>query len=459
MTLTLESLNPATGERIKTVDLWNAAQLDGVLREVAAASPAWQRTPFAKRARLFLAAAARLRTDAERFARLITAEMGKPIREARAEIEKCALGCEFFAENAERMLADEVIATDAAKSYVRYQPLGTLLAVMPWNYPFWQLFRAAAPAMMVGNTVVMKHASNVPQCALAIEEIFIQSGFPAGVFRTLLISAAQAEQLISDPRVHAVTLTGSEAAGRRVAAAAGTAIKKTVLELGGSDPFIILGDGNLDTAIAGAVSGRFQNTGQSCIAAKRIIVTPQVADEFVSGLRERIAALKVGDPLRDDTNIGPLARADLRDQLHHQVTASISAGAKLLLGGSALAGPGFFYAPTLIDAVVPGMAAFEEELFGPVAVIIRARDEADAMRLANQSRYGLGASIWTGNPTRGEALASELECGQVFVNGIVRSDPRLPFGGIKASGYGRELSVLGIREFVNAKTVWIAGTT
>jgi len=458
MGLTMESLNPATGKRLKTIDGWDSAKTESALQEVAAATPGWQRTSYAERAELFRAAASRLRAQSDPYAKLISAEMGKPIREARAEIEKCSWGCEFFAEHAEQLLADEVIATDATKSYVRYLPLGTLFAVMPWNYPFWQLFRAAAPAMMAGNTVVMKHASNVPQCAVAIEEVFVQSGFPVGSFRTLLISAAQAETLVSDPRIHAVTLTGSEAAGSRVAAAAGAAIKKSVLELGGSDPFIVLGDADLDAAIAGAVSGRFQNTGQSCIAAKRLIVVPEIADRFVAGLRERIATLKVGDPMQADTAIGPLARADLRGQLHQQVVTSIAAGAKLVAGGSALAGPGYFYAPTLIDGVAPGMPAFEEELFGPVAAVIRARSESDAVRLANQSRFGLGASIWTRNPARAEKLANEIASGQVFINGIVKSDPRLPFGGIKASGYGRELSMLGIREFVNAKTIWIAGS-
>ncbi len=451
----MESLNPATGERLKTFDSWTDAELEKALAEVAAASPGWRHTSYDQRAQLFRAAAAQLRADSERYARLITTEMGKPVREARAEVEKCAWGCEFFAEQAEPMLANALIGSDAGKSYVRFEPLGTLLAVMPWNFPLWQVFRAAAPAMMAGNTVVMKHSSNVPQCALAIEEVFVRSGFPPGAFRTLLISAARTEQLVSDPRIHAVTLTGSETAGRRVAAAAGAAIKKSVLELGGSDAFIVLADADLEATVDGAVSARFQNSGQSCIAAKRFIVVPEVAEDFVARLRGRIAALQVGDPLDNATAVGPLARADLRDQLHQQVRRSVTAGAKLLHGGNALPGSGFFYAPTLLDSVAPGMPAFDEELFGPVAAIVRARDETEVLRLANLTRFGLGGSVWTRDLARGERLAGQLDCGVAFVNGMVKSDPRLPFGGIKASGYGRELSLLGIREFVNAKTVWI----
>jgi succinate-semialdehyde dehydrogenase/glutarate-semialdehyde dehydrogenase len=381
--------------------------------------------------------------------------MGKLVREAHAEIEKCAWGCEFYAEHAEAFLRDEVIRTDASSSYVSYPPLGTVLAIMPWNFPFWQVFRFTAPALMAGNTALLKHASNVPQCALAIEEIFHKAGFPGGVFQTLMISATQAEKIIADPRIHAVTLTGSEAAGRKVAAAAGAALKKTVLELGGSDAFIVLADADLEPAVNTAVASRFLNCGQSCIAAKRLILVESIAEAFIDLFRRKAHTLRMGDPAREDTQIGPMARADLRDQLHQQVADSVTAGASFALHGGPAAGPGFFYEPTVLDQVRPGMRAYEEELFGPVAVVIRARDEEDAVRIANDNRYGLGATVFTRDVKKGEHLARRIQSGSSFVNGMVKSDPRLPFGGIKASGYGRELSVHGIREFVNAKTIWI----
>jgi succinate-semialdehyde dehydrogenase / glutarate-semialdehyde dehydrogenase len=451
----MESVNPTTGELLEAFDYWNDARLETALWEAAAAVPSWQVSGFSERARALRNAAAELRANSARYAQLITHEMGKPVCEARAEIEKCAAGCDYFAEHAPRFLAEEIVDTDAGRSYVTYQPLGTILAVMPWNFPFWQVFRAAAPALMAGNTIVLKHASNVPQCAQAIEAIFHKAGFPLGVFRNLQISAAQAERLVADPRVHAVTLTGSEAAGRRIAAAAGIALKKTVLELGGSDAFIVLPDADLERTVSAAVTARFQNAGQSCIAGKRFILVGRIADDFVARFSEKIGALKVGDPRDEATQIGPLARADLREQVHQQVQGSVKAGATVVRGGAPLPGKGFFYAPTLLDGVRARMRAFDEEVFGPVAALVRARDEADAVQLANDSRFGLGGSVWTADAKKGESIACALECGCAFVNGVVKSDPRLPFGGVKASGYGRELSAAGIREFVNLKTVWI----
>jgi succinate-semialdehyde dehydrogenase/glutarate-semialdehyde dehydrogenase len=453
--MAIESVNPTTGERLASFAPLDERALEAALVEAAKAAVGWRETPFAERARCLRNAASLLRRESERYARLVTLEMGKLIQEARAEIEKCAWGCEYYAEHAERFLAEETVATDAALSYVAYEPLGTLLAIMPWNFPFWQVFRAAAPALMAGNTVLLKHASNVPQCALAIEELFRTAGLPPGVFRTLLIDAAQAERLIADPRIRAVTLTGSEAAGRRVAELAGRALKKTVLELGGSDAFVVFEDADLEKAAAVAVASRFLNAGQSCIAAKRFILVEGIADEFIALFRDKATRLVPGDPLDESTTLAPLARADLRETLHRQVRDSIAAGARLVFGGEPLPGPGFFYAPTMLDAVAPGMRAYAEELFGPVAIVIRAKDELEALRLANDSRYGLGASVWTRDRARGERFARRLEAGSCFVNGLVKSDPRLPFGGVKCSGYGRELSYHGIREFVNIKTVWV----
>ncbi len=446
--------NPATGETLKTFPALDNTQIDTVLQQVSMASVGWAVTPIAERSACLQRAAQQLRAQRDRYAALITLEMGKPIREAHAEVEKCATGCEFCAQHAERFLADEIIATDASKSYISYQPLGTLLAIMPWNFPFWQAFRAAAPALAAGNTVLLKHASNVPQCALAIEEIF-QASFPANVFRTLLIGPQQAEKLIADPRIHAVTLTGSETAGRRIAAAAGAQLKKSVLELGGSDAFVVLADADLDEAARLATASRFLNGGQSCIAAKRIILVEPIAEDFLARFQQRLAQFKQGDPTREDTDLGPMARADLRDALHLQVTESIKRGAVPLMGCEPVAGPGYFYKVSLLDQVRPGMPAYDDELFGPVAAVIRAKDEADALRIANDSRYGLGGSVCTSDPGKGETFAHAMHCGQAFVNGMVKSDPRLPFGGVKASGYGRELALSGIREFVNAKTIWI----
>lgn len=453
--MVMETLNPATGEKIKTFETWEDSELQQVLQDVADASPPWRATPFEQRATLMTKAAAELRDNIDHYASLITLEMGKPVKEAKGEIEKCAWVCDYYAENAAAFLADEMIESDAGKSFVAYLPLGTVLAVMPWNFPFWQVLRFAAPGLMAGNTGVLKHASNVPQCALAIEDIFRKAGFPENVFRALMIPASQVKGVIEDARIHAVTLTGSEPAGRQVAATAGGAIKKSVLELGGSDAFVVLEDADLAAAATAGVASRFLNNGQSCIAAKRFIVVESVADDFLSLFKQKIEALKVGDPTQDDTNLGPMARQDLRDEMHIQVQDSIKQGAIAALGCRPIDGPGAYYQPSVLDKVVPGVRAYEEELFGPVAIVIRAKDEDDALRIANDSRFGLGGSVWTQDKNRGERFARRMESGATFVNGLVKSDPRLPFGGIKASGYGRELSVNGIREFVNAKTIWI----
>ncbi|MDH5632530.1 MAG: NAD-dependent succinate-semialdehyde dehydrogenase [Gammaproteobacteria bacterium] len=453
--MVMQTLNPATGEIIKTFDSWGESEIHSVLTAVAAATPAWAKSPYAERAKHLLSAATILRKNRDAYAAIITEEMGKPIIEARGEIEKCALVCEYYAEHGEAFLADEFLQSDASKSYVAYLPLGTVLAVMPWNFPFWQVFRFAAPGLMAGNTGLLKHASNVPQCALAIEDVFRQAGFPDNVFRTLMISAGQTKAVIEDERVHAVTLTGSEAAGRKVASAAGGALKKSVLELGGSDAFVVLDDADLDLASTVGVQSRYLNDGQSCIAAKRFILVPEIADAFIEEFAKKAQALIMGNPADEKTQIGPMARHDLRDELHGQVTDSIKAGAKAVFGCERPDNNGAFYPPSMIDNVTPGMRAYEEELFGPVAIVIRARDEADALRIANDHKYGLGGSVWTGDNDRGNAFARRMQSGATFVNGLVKSDPRLPFGGVKASGYGRELSQHGIREFVNAKTIWI----
>jgi succinate-semialdehyde dehydrogenase/glutarate-semialdehyde dehydrogenase len=453
--MVMTSVNPYTGNKVKTYAALNPTQIDAVMQQTVHAARAWNVSGFHDRSAVLRRVAGHLRANQARYAGLITLEMGKPLREARGEIEKCAWACDYYAEHGPGFLADEIIGSDAGRSVVAYQPLGTVLAVMPWNFPFWQVFRCAAPTLMAGNSVLLKHASNVPQCSLAIEEIFHSAGLPENAFRSLLLDGAAAEALIGDPRIHAVSFTGSEAAGRRVAAAAGAHLKKSVLELGGSDAFVVLADADLEQAAQVGVTSRFLNAGQSCIAAKRFIVVDSIAREFLDIFRHKAAALVVGDPMDEGTHIGPMARADLRTQLHRQVTDSVQRGAQPLLGCTPLPGDGFFYAPSLLDQVRPGMPAYAEELFGPVACIIRAKDDEDALNIANDNRYGLGGSVWTRDAEKGEAYARRLQCGAAFVNGLVKSDPRLPFGGIKASGYGRELSVHGIREFVNAKTLWI----
>lgn len=453
--MTFRSINPANGSVLETYEGWDDARVDLALAAGEAAVDDWRATPTTARAQLLSQAANVLRERKEDLARTMALEMGKLINEARAEVEKCAWACDFYAEHGRSFLADEVIATDAGRSLVAYQPLGSVLAVMPWNFPLWQVFRFAAPALMAGNTAVLKHASNVPQCAQAIEAVFRQAGFPRGVFQTLLITSSQVQRVIEDDRIHAVTLTGSEAAGRAVAAAAGQCLKKSVLELGGSDAFVILEDADLDLTVEQAVSSRYMNCGQSCIAAKRFIPVASIANEFVERFRAAVETLRPGDPLQEDTRLAPMARRDLRDDLHRQVMDSIEAGAKALLGCAPEDGPGAYYQASILDHVGPGARAYREELFGPVASVIRARDEEDAVRIANDSRFGLGGSVWTQDAGRGEQVARRLQCGSAFVNGLVKSDPRLPFGGVKHSGYGRELSHHGIREFVNVKTVWV----
>ena len=436
-------------------ETWSVQRLEQALAATQIAQTTWSTTPFEHRALRMTRAAELLRARRDEFAALISAEMGKLTKEARAEVEKCALNCDYYAVHAEHFLANEPIRSDAGKSYVSYVPLGTILGVMPWNFPFWQVFRFAAPALMAGNGVVLKHASNVQRCAEAMESIFREAGFPEHLFSHLPIRANQVADAIASPHVHAVTLTGSEPAGKSVAAAAGLHLKKCVLELGGSDPFIVLTDADLDLAVDQAVLSRYSNCGQSCIAAKRFILVPDIADEFVSRLKQKISALKIGDPSDEATQMGPMAREDLRDELHLQVTESIAQGAVAAAGCAPLDRPGAFYAPSILDHVTPKMRAYHEEFFGPVAIVIRVKDEAEAARVANDTRFGLASSIWSRDFDHAEEFARHIQAGATFINGLVKSDPRLPFGGIKASGFGRELSYHGIREFVNAKTIWM----
>jgi succinate-semialdehyde dehydrogenase/glutarate-semialdehyde dehydrogenase len=457
--MSIESINPATGELIETFEPFSQQRIDAALDRAQATFRQWRTASYDERARLTREIARVMRAQKEQLARVITLEMGKPIVEAEAEVEKCAWNCDFYAEEAQRFLANESAPSTAQESYVAFRPLGVVLAVMPWNYPLWQVFRFVAPALMAGNVGVLKHASNVTRCALEIERVIGEAaaavGAPAGVFQTLIVPGAEVEKLIKDPRIAAVTLTGSDPAGVSVAMAAGSVLKKTVLELGGSDAFIILEDADIEAAAQMAARARFQNTGQSCIAAKRFIVVEAVAEPFERAFVKATEALKVGDPLDKATQVGAMARKDLRDDLDRQVRASLAQGAKALTGGEALSGPGAFYAPTILTNVTPAMTAFKEETFGPVAAVIHARDEADAIRLANDSPFGLGGAVWTRDTARGERVAAQIESGAVFINGMTASDPRLPFGGVKRSGYGRELSSYGIREFVNIQTVWI----
>ena len=452
---TIESVEPATEAIRARFDSHSSADVDAAITEVDAAFRSWREVSIADRAIPLRGLARLLRERKDRYARLITTEMGKPITEALAEIEKCALTCDFYAERAAAYLADEPVETNARASFVAFEPLGVILAVMPWNYPFWQVVRFLAPALMAGNTALLKHASNVPQCALALEEAVRDAGFPRGVLRTLLVPGADVEPVIADDRVRAVTLTGSTATGARIAELAGRAVKKAVLELGGSDPFIVLRDADLAAAAETGARARFQNGGQSCIAAKRFLVEAPVAEEFERRFADAIRALRVGDPLDPATQVGPLAREDLRDALERQVAESVRMGARVVVGGKRRAGKGWFYEPTLLADVTEDMPVLNEETFGPVAALLAVHDADEAIRVANRSPYGLGAALWTANETAARAIARRIESGSVFINGMVASDPRLPFGGTKKSGYGRELSSFGIREFVNIQTVWI----
>ncbi|MBD2717023.1 NAD-dependent succinate-semialdehyde dehydrogenase [Microvirga sp. STR05] len=452
----IESVNPYTGRVERRFRAFSWTKTEQILSQSHRAAATWRTTSSKERTRLMHRAAELLRERQDELARLMALEMGKPIADGRAEAVKCALCCDYYADHAEEFLADDEIKTDAQRSFISHEPIGVVLAVMPWNFPFWQVVRFAAPALMAGNVGLLKHASNVPQCALALEKIFHDAGFPPATFRTLLIGSEMVEQLIADDRVRAVTLTGSEPAGAQVAATAGRYIKKTVLELGGSDAFIVLADADLEVAAKTAAQARMINAGQSCIAAKRFIVEKPVLREFISKMKTHLLAYRPGDPLSEDTQYGPLARPDLADELTEQVTDSVAQGAKVELhGGQSKPGTALFR-PMILSNIKPGQRAYSEELFGPVALILEAKDADDAVRLANDSRFGLGGSVWTRDVQRGEELARRVEAGAVFVNSMVKSSPEMPFGGVKKSGYGRELSYLGIREFVNQKSIWIA---
>ncbi|MBY5770775.1 NAD-dependent succinate-semialdehyde dehydrogenase [Rhizobium leguminosarum] len=451
----ITAINPTDGKVLAKYALHDDAYVDTALSGAAAAQGEWRKVAIEKRVTLLTAMAKVLREGKARYAEMITREMGKPIAEAEGEIEKCAYNCDFYAEHAPKYLADEPLASNATESFVEFDPLGVVLAIMPWNYPFWQFFRFAAPSFAAGNGAILKHANNVPQCALAIEDIMREAGCPEGLFKTLLIEPAKVAAIIADDRIAAVTLTGSTEVGAIVASQAGKALKKQVLELGGSDPFIVLADADLEQAATVAVKARYINVGQSCVNAKRFIVEESIADRFVDLFCSGVAKLKIGDPMERDTNIGPMARANLMTGLHAQVEKTVAAGATLKMGGKPMEGDGFYYPPTVLDNVRPDMVAFCEETFGPVAAIIRVKDAEEAVLLANQTEFGLGSALWTEDLGRARKLASDIDAGAVFINGMVASDPRYPFGGIKRSGYGRELGVYGIREFVNIKTVWI----
>jgi succinate-semialdehyde dehydrogenase/glutarate-semialdehyde dehydrogenase len=454
--MAIASVNPATGERLKEFSSFNDAEIERRLEQAERAFNRHRREPFANRAQLVLGAAALLEHEKDKFARIATLEMGKLLRAAVEEIEKCARCCRFYAENAERFLEDELAQTGAGRSYVRYEPLGPILAVMPWNFPFWQVIRFAVPALIAGNVGLLKHASNVPQCALAIEQVFCRAGFSEGLFQTLLIEPAEVEKLIVDPRVKAVTLTGSEKAGSAVASTAARQIKKAVLELGGSDAFIVMPSADFEAALTTAIKARTINTGQSCIAGKRFFIADRIYNDFLRQFVERMRALKIGDPFDQTTEIGPMASEQILNDVHEQVQKTIAAGAKLLTGGNRIHGPGFFYEPTVLVDVPKDSPAYRDEVFGPVASIFRVRNVDEAIEMANDTPFGLGASAWTNDRAEQEAFASELETGMVFINAMVASDPRLPFGGVKRSGFGRELSAHGIREFMNVKTICIA---
>ena len=453
--MAIATTNPATGEVLKTFESLTPAEIEAKLQQAADAFRSYRKMSFVDRRSKMMRLAEILEREKEECARLMTLEMGKPFKAAVAEATKCAAGCRYYAENAERFLADEVVDTGAKRSFVRYLPSGPILAVMPWNFPFWQVMRFVAPALMAGNVGLLKHASNVPQCALKIEELVLQAGFPEGVFQTLLIGSGPVDGILNDPRVVAATLTGSEGAGIQVGISAARRIKKVVLELGGSDPFIVMPSADLDAAIATAVDARVQNNGQSCIAAKRFIIAESIASEFEQKFVQRMQGLRIGDPFDENTQLGPLASADAVATLDADVKKSVAAGARVLTGGHPLPGPGSFYAPTVLTDIPKGSPAYSEEFFGPVASIFRVKNVDEAIHIANDVRFGLGASAWTNDPGETERFVNELEAGMVFVNKMVASDPRVPFGGVKYSGHGRELSAIGIREFMNIKTVWI----
>ena len=456
--MAIATTNPATGERLRTFDALSAGEVDARLARARDAFERWRKTPVEKRARVVARAGDLLDQRRDDYARLMTLEMGKLQAAAREEASKCAVACRHYAEHGPAMIADQRIVSGQERGYVAYQPLGVVLAVMPWNFPFWQVIRFAAPALVAGNVALLKHASNVPQCALALEQLFADAGAPAGVFHTLLIGSDAVGRVVSDERVAAVTLTGSDGAGSQVARQAGEHLKKTVLELGGSDPFIVMPSANLDAAVDTAVRARTINNGQSCIAAKRFIVHEEIADEFEHRFVAAMRALVVGDPMDAGTQVGPLAMKQLVGDLERQVTESVRLGAEVLTGGKPIAGrAGFYFEPTVLSRVPPDAPAYRDELFGPVASLFRARDASDAIRIANDTRFGLGASVWTSDDAEADRFARELQAGSVFVNGMVASDPRFPFGGIKASGYGRELADVGLREFVNIKTIRMFG--
>jgi succinate-semialdehyde dehydrogenase/glutarate-semialdehyde dehydrogenase len=454
----IASINPTTGETLKTFEALSAEQIEEKLQLAADTFRTYRRTSLEERARMMMRAADILESDKNALAKIMTTEMGKPIKAAVSEAEKCAWVCRYYAENAQRHLADQIVETNAGKSYVKFQPLGPVLAVMPWNFPFWQVFRFAAPALMAGNVGLLKHASNVPQCALAIEEIFTRAGFPRGAFQTLLIGADAVEGILNDERVAAATLTGSEPAGRSVASIAGKQIKKTVLELGGSDPFIVMPSANLDEAVTTAVKARTINNGQSCIAAKRFIVAKEIYEEFERRFVDQMRALRIGDPMEESTDIGPLATPQIVNDLEEQVQKAVAAGARVLTGGKRPDRPGNFFEPTVLVNLDLKAPVSCEEIFGPVAMLFRASGIDEAIQIANSTPFGLGSSAWTNDSKEQAQFIEELEAGSVFINGMVASDPRLPFGGVKHSGYGRELAEFGIREFVNIKTVWIGAT-
>jgi succinate-semialdehyde dehydrogenase / glutarate-semialdehyde dehydrogenase len=461
----ISTVNPATGEEVTTFEALTEEVIDQKIQRAADTFREYRKSSFAERSRMMLRAAEILDEEAEEFGRLMTSEMGKTLAAATAEAQKCARGCRYYAENAERFMADEEIELRGAKTYVRYEPLGPILAIMPWNFPFWQVFRHAAPALMAGNVILLKHASNVPQCALAIEDIIHRAGFPEGVLQTLLIGSGQVQSVIDDPRVRAVTLTGSEGAGRSVGAEAGENIKPSVLELGGSDPFIVMPSADLEKAVSTAVTSRTLNNGQSCVNAKRIIVHEEIAGEFERRFVESMAALRVGDPMSEDTDMGPLATSQMLEDVADQVRKSVEAGARVLTGGEPMDEPGNFYPPTVITDIPKDSPAYREEIFGPVASLFRVRDIDEAIHLANDTAFGLSSSAWTNDPAEQERFINEIEAGMVYVNRMTESTPEIPFGGAKNSGYGRELSHFGIHEFTNVKTVWIdesagaAGTT